>query len=965
MYSAVYFNKSRSTIHLWEYIDGIRVYSKFDAPIYFYADDKEGDYTSIFGDKAGKVECSNYADLREKADTYRDMGKKVFESDVPIETKFIIDRYLGKDLGIPKFNIHFIDIEVHSEEGFPKPSEADYPITIITIWSTKHNKYYIFSEKDFEVDFLQGEETCDKMIFSSEEDLLKYFVKWFYENSPDILSGWNSNSFDIPYIVNRINKLLGEKWVKRLSPIGIVNEIESKVGKGQSMRTETRYVIAGINCLDMLEVYKNYTFSDRENYKLGYIAEMEIGATKVAYEGTLIDLYKDWQNYVRYNIQDVRLLRDLENKLGYINLLLTFCYGCRVPFDQFNKTTRVLDGAFISELSKNKIILPDVNRGIRDVKYPGGFVEDPQRGVHDWIVSYDATSLYPSIMMGWNISPETKVAVLNVEYIDAVVRAMMEKSYNDMTFELKSGVTFDLDSIGRNTSTIFEWISTNPNNSLKDVNEKGGIHGIFNEIFVDNIRSILSGKEVESLDVFWNDEKTTTSEVATRIKDNGFCMSANGVIYDQRKQGIVPKFVEEWFNKRKEYKKKMIVSQIAGDKEKERYYNLLQLNYKILINAVYGYLGTCYSRFYDYDNASAVTMNGQFIIRESSKTINDYFSNWETTELAKKLKASNCEHVITYNDTDSCYFSMGKVINSIKGIDWAKYNDEQVKNFIMFGKFLKNSDVYTEKLEKEKKIYDLKPEFKGVEESCKSIQNLVGGLIKGSMDKLTTKSFNCSTNKIYFKREGISRRVAFLKKKRYVMWVLNNEGVETDKIKCVGVEIVRSSTPLIIQDVLEDIVLTMLKTVDYSSIVKRIKEFKIEFMKASPEKIAFPRGIHELDLYTDAWNSGKRTGTPINARAAILYNNWILSDKKLKAQYDVIHSDSKMKFLYIKPNSVYVEDIIGFVDILPKEFNLHDSIDKELQFEKTFINPLTAIFEVFGWTFPNLINEDISDLFVY
>jgi DNA polymerase elongation subunit (family B) len=965
MYSSVFFNRNRSTVHLWEYIDGVRVYSKHDAPMYFYTNDETGEYTSIFGDKAKKIECPTYGEMKEKAETYRNMGKKIFESDVPVETKFIIDRYIGKELVIPKFNIHFIDIEVHSEEGFPKPEDADYPITIITIWSTKDQKYYIFAEKDFEVDFLKENETCEKMVAGSEEDLLKYFIKWFFDNSPDILSGWNSNSFDIPYLVNRITKILGEKWVKRLSPIGIVNEVEAKVGKGKSMKTETRYIIAGINCLDLLEVYKNYTFSDRENYKLGYIAELEIDATKVAYEGTLIDLYKDWQNYVRYNIQDVRLLRDLENKLGYINLLLTFCYGCRVPFDQFNKTTRVLDGAFISELSINKIILPDVNRGIQDVQYPGGFVEDPQRGVHDWIMSFDATSLYPSIMMGWNISPETKVAVLNKEYVHNVVRATMDKDYDNKEFTLTSSKIFDLDTIGRTTTEIYEWINKNVNNSLKNVNEKGGIHGIFNEVFVENIRNKLLEEEVDDLEVYWNDEKITTHEAAKRIKDNGYCMSANGVIYNQKVQGIIPKFVETWFNKRKEYKKKMIGAQKNRDVEKERYFNLLQLNFKILINAVYGYLGTCYSRFYDFDNAAAVTMCGQFIIRESSNRLSKYFSNWEETEIGKKLKVNNVDSVICYNDTDSLYFNMGNVIKNIKAIDWQKYDDEQVKNFIMLSKFLKNSEVYDEVTKDGKVTLELKEAFKDVEDNCKSIQNLIGGLIKSSMDSLTKNSFNCANNKIYFKREGICRRVAFLQKKRYAMWVLNNEGVETNKVKCVGLEIVRSSTPSMIQDVLEDIVLTMLKTVDYPTIEKKIREFREVFMKAPAEKIAFPRGIHNLAEYADAWNSGDKANTPIHARAAILYNNLLAKDKKLRAQYEVIHNDGKMKFLYIIPSAEFTEDVIGFSDVLPKEFNLDNQIDRELQFEKTFINPLTAMFAVFNWKFPNLTNVDISDLFVF
>ena len=325
-------------------------------------------------------------------------------------------------------------------------------------------------------------------------------------------------------------------------------------------------------------------------------------------------------------------------------------------------------------------------------------------------------------------------------------------------------------------------------------------------------------------------------------------------------------------------------------------------------------------------------------------------------------------HMFFANDIlvhNSMYLNLNTILESIGVIDLKKYDDEQIKNFIMFSKFLKNSEVYDATEKKGKIILDLKPKFKEMSSKCNSLQNLISSLVTQSMDTLTVKSFNCSNNKIFFKREAISRRVAFLQKKRYAMWVLNNEGVETNKVKCVGLEIVRSSTPLMIQSVLEDIVLTMLKTVDYPSIEKKIREFKLEFMKASPEKIAFPRGIHKLDEYTESVKAGVKKSVPIHVRAAILYNDKILANRKLKSQYEVIHTDSKMKFLYIKPTAAYTENVIGFVDVLPKEFSLEGHIDKELQFDKTFINPLTAVFAAFGWTFPNLINEDISDLFVY
>lgn len=958
MYSSVYFNRSKSTIHVWEYIDGVKTHNTFDAPMYFYRADKNGEFTSIYGEKLRKVECSTYTEYTEKIESLQKMNIKLYESDVPIDSKFIIDHYVGQELQPPKFNIHFLDIEVHSEDGFPSPDVADYPITVITVWSTKHNKFFIFAEKDFDVTFLRDGETCQKIICSDENARLREFVNFINEDHPDVLSGWNSDGFDIPYIIRRIEKICGERWVKKLSPIGVVRELEMNVGKGANKKKEKRFIIAGINCLDLLWVYKNYTFAERENYRLGYIAQLEIEESKLEYDGSLVDLYKDWQKYIEYNIQDVRLLKLIEQKLGYLGLLFTFCYGCRVPFDQYNKTTRVLDGAFISELSKDGIVLPDVNREISDVQYPGGYVKDPDRGVHDWIMSFDATSLYPSIMMNWNISPETKCGVLNKKFIDETVKACQGISMDD-------DIKFEFPGIAQN-KTIHEVILYIQQKTLKEVNkEDGGIHGLFNDEAVKNITNALEGKEYENINVYLNYELMDVDGVVSIIRKQNLCLSGNGVLYTQDKVGVVPRFCKIWFDKRNEFKKKMKEAEIVGESEKEKYFNLLQLNFKILINAVYGYLGTCFSRFYDFDNAVSVTINGQNIIKAASKSIDNFFSNeWSDHFMGEKLKANNFNGVITYNDTDSVYVNAGKILESINAINTNKYSMDKIKNFIIFGKPYANEELYDTTEEKGKKNLILKKEFKKLESTAKSIQNILQGLITDAMLQLTIKRFNCKENKIFFKREAVARRAGFLQRKRYVAWVLNNEGVECDKLKCVGVEMVRSSTPLFIQDVMEDVVFDMLKSKSVEKSNEKIKEIRDKFFNAPIEQISFPKGIHGLDKYEEGGEREGKGDSVIHVRASMLYNEMISSNPILRNKYNLIKNDSKLKMIYMKPSADFRSNVIAFVDKWPKEFNLDANIDKELQFQKTFINPMTQFYILFGWEMPNLKNMDASEFFI-
>jgi DNA polymerase elongation subunit (family B) len=911
MYSSIYFSPLGSEVYCWEYENGRKVLSKNPAPLFFYVKDtnnKDSEYKTIFGDPAKRVEFSSWRKYKDAIERYREWGTQTFESDVAIETKFVISNYLGMELKVPKFDVHFLDIEVHSEVGFPRPEDANSPITIITTWSTKHEKFFIFAEKDFDESFITAAgEKCEKFIFDKEEDMLKEYMAWVRNEHPDIMSGWNSNGYDIPYIINRARKLFGYKENEKgyteedgaadLSPIGVIRNRRIPIDE---FNFEIKYEIAGINLLDYMEVFQNYTFSEQESWKLGHIAQLELGETKVEFNGSLADLYKDWQKYVEYNVQDVRLLRKLDAKKKFLNLLVTFCYGCRVPFEHYVKTTKVLDGAFLSKLAEEKVVLPDVNRKLveemklKKEKYPGGFVKHPEAALHEWAVSFDATSLYPSIMMGWNISPETKICVIDSKHVKPLMKYMS--------------------------------------------------------------RGVECDDEVTILK-----QRMTINELGDLIKDKKWCLAANGAIYRTDVQGIIGRFVKEWFNKRKDYKKKMLKAKDAHDEAKASEYDGLQHNFKILINSVYGYLGTPHSRFFDWDNAVAVTMTGRAITTTCISAIDGYFKSdaWINNKKYRLGETNKpIDNTIIYGDTDSLYISFGRILKSF-GYEYEGKNDEAVKNYIIFGEDKTNAEFY-DKLSKD--------EREKLEENADSIQNFVSDIINRAMKSLTLGHLNTPENLIYFKREAVASRAIFLEaKKHYVMWVLNSEGVELEekkRLKVVGIDVVRSSTPPLVRTELKSIIKNILVKLDRDYTVGELNKMYDKFLTAKPEEIAFPSGVKDIKKYVQKLKEdGKFKSTPMHVRAAILYNQMLAENPNLKRKYDMIYNGDKMKYVYTKTSNDWKYDIFGWKDKWVSELGVEDNINRREQFHRAAISPVEDFFRILNWSLPDLDCHDMKGIF--
>ena len=400
MYQNIYCyrNKGSINVHLW---DDERGYSNFIVKNYAYIKSSTGVYRSLYNDKLKKTSYWTRED---------EEAGNVFESDIPLETKILIDRYSDSDEVSIGHRELFFDIEVDSAGGFPEWREADREIISIALYDKVTEQYWAFAKSQKMRGYVRDNTTVE--IFESEEELLQRFFQKYLEINPTIISGWNVDGFDIPYLFNRTKKVLGEEFAYSLSPIGNVWYNERI----------NRHRIAGVSVLDYLALYKRFTFKQQSSYRLDYIGEVEVGTKKISYEGSLDDLYKnDINRFVEYNLRDVDIIVKLDKKLDFINLARGVCHLGHVQYDDVFFPSRYIEGAMLLYMKKLNVVVPNkVLKGARykDVKaeyekYSGAYVKEPVLGKHNWVYDLDLTSMYPSIIMSLNISPEMKVGKLS------------------------------------------------------------------------------------------------------------------------------------------------------------------------------------------------------------------------------------------------------------------------------------------------------------------------------------------------------------------------------------------------------------------------------------------------------------------------------------------------------------------------------------------------------------------------
>jgi DNA polymerase elongation subunit (family B) len=811
--------------------NGRRVKKKIEySPTLFLPSNKNTGWKTLFGEN---LEAKRFETIREARDfvkRYEEVENfKIYGND-RFEYAYIADEHRGQiEWDISELSIVIIDIEVGSDNGFPDPYKATEPITAIAVRQL-NGGITVYGCGEYEK---QGDENYVQC--KDEWTLCKTFLKDWQDNYPDVVSGWNIDYFDIPYLVNRFNRILGEDETKKLSPWNNVWE-RNFVHKGQQKKV---YNMTGIAALDYIEMYRWYAPAGKsqESYSLNHIAGVELNETKISYDeyDNLHQLYKlNYQKFIEYNIKDVELVVKLEDKLKLIELALTLAYDTKTNYEDVFAQTRMWDSLIYAYLLEKGIIVPPKEIQRKDSAFEGAYVKDPQVGMHDWVASFDLDSLYPHLMMMYNISPETLVEP------------------QDYTSEMRQ---LSLDT---------------------------------------NVENLL------------------TKSLNTNILNNlQMTLTPNGQYFRTDIQGFLPKMLEEMYEDRKKFKKLMLKCKQEYIDEKNPVkkeeigklvarYNNLQLAKKVSLNSAYGALGSQYFRFYDLRMALGVTQAGQLSIRWIENKINSYMN--------KLLKTNGQDYVIA-SDTDSIYLRLGELINK----------------------------VYTGAPETAKVIAFM-------DRVC---EDKIQPYINESYQELATY-VNAYSQKMRMKREGLSNKGFWTAKKRYVLNVFNNEGVQYDEpdMKIMGLEVVKSSTPAIIREKMKEAISLVINT-DEATVQDFIFNLREEFKKLPPEDISFPRGVNGIREYSDSSALYKK-GTPIHVKGAILYNH-LLAEKNLIKKYPLIKEGEKLKFTYLKMPNPLKDSVISFPVRLPKEFGLQEYIDYEMQFEKTFIEPMKIILDCINW----------------
>jgi DNA polymerase elongation subunit (family B) len=797
------------------------------SPTLFVPSKKQTKYQTLSGEYVEPIEPGSVRECRDFIKKYDGVeGFKIHGNDRYIY-QYISDKYPEDQIifDSDKVKLATIDIEVASENGFPDVESAAEEVLLITIqdYSTKQIHTWGLGK------FQNNQANVRYRAFSTEYDLLNDFIHWWMDNTPEVVTGWNSKLYDIPYIVRRLDRVLGEKLMKRMSPWGLVTEDETYI----SGRKYISYDIGGISQLDYLDLYKKFTYTNQESYRLDHIASVELGQKKLDHSefDTFKDFYTNgWQKFVEYNIKDVELVDRLEDKMKLIELALTMAYDAKVNYEDVFSQVRMWDTIIYNYLKKRNIAIPPKERSDKDSKYAGAYVKEPIPGIYDWVVNFDLNSLYPHLIMQYNISPET---LLDERHPSVTVDKILNQQIN---FEL--------------------------------------------------------------------------------YKDYAVC--ANGAMYRKDVRGFLPELMEKIYEDRTIYKKKMLAAKQEYEKKKTKELekeiarcNNIQMARKIQLNSAYGAIGNQYFRYFKLANAEAITLSGQVSIRWIEDKINKY--------LNKVLKTQDVDYVIA-SDTDSIYLNMGPLVET----------------------------VYT-----------------GREKTTESVVSFLDKVAKVELEKHIEGCYqeladyvNAYDQKMQMKRENIADRGIWTAKKRYILNVWDSEGVryEQPKLKMMGIEAVKSSTPAPCRQMIKDGLKLMMSGTE-EEVIEFIDKCRTEFKKLPPEQIAFPRTASDVRKYYSS-SSIYASKTPIHIRGALLFNHYI-KEKKLTNKYSLINNGEKVKFIFLKKPNIIQENVISFIQDFPKELGLDKYIDYELQFEKSFVEPLKFFLDSIGWSVEKTVNLEL------
>ena len=819
MYQSIGYDRKNGIMHVWDDEVG---HQKFPFQPYAYLPAADGDYQSLDGTKLTRV-AGNHKD-----------NPKSFESDINEEVRTLIDLYYDSDLVSKGHRDFFFDIETAKDEnGYSTIQDVRTAITSIAYYDKigKDRRVLILDEQNrIKETEIQGDGYVLE-IFRDEKDLLTRFINKFAEIQPTVITGWNTDGYDIPYLMGRAKKVLGAQSIKKMSPAGIVDYNPKK----------ERWKIFGVSSLDYLKLYKNFTYSELPNYRLDTVARKELGRGKVEYDGDLDTLFaQDIHKFAYYNMTDVDLIEEMDDKLQLLNLARSICHKGHVPYEDVFYASKYLDGAAIVDLKRNGFVAP--NKQFRfvedenDESLAGAYVMAPVPGLYKWIYDLDLTSLYPSIIMTINISPETKVTVIN------------------------------------------DW----------------------------NEECLL---KPDATQVQFNDG-THIQDVKRWLVDHDYSVASNGAVYRNDKRGFLPTILEKWFNERVIFKDKRDTHEVGS--EEYKFYDAMQLTQKVLLNSFYGVLGLKTFRFYDLDNAGAITAVGQSVIKFSAKVINKYYEKELATDHFINASGDKAEFAF-YTDTDSTFCSSLPLIES----RFPGCNTED-ETFMI--------------------------------QQTNAIASEIQTHVNNMYDQYAKVFHNTATHRFQIKQEYIAKSGLWIAKKRYAQWVIFKEGKPTDKLDVKGLDVVRSSFPEDFKKIMKETLWYILKGRNKQDTSTLIHDFKDNIRKSEVLNVMKNSSVKELSKYIKKRKtfSGFIKGTTAHAKAAINFNDMLST---LQTDILPIADGEKIKWGYMLNNPYGFETLAlrGYQD--PPELVAFAAqyLDHNKMFTSDLSNKFDDFYAAMGW----------------
>ena len=930
-YVDAYYNKDKDIVQVVERVNGKRVYNDFPAWRTFYVKDPRGDFTSIHGDKVRQVKCKRLKDLHKERRI--NSGKAFYESDIKPEVRCLSENYNGVDS--PNLNIAFFDIETDfdANKGFADPSDPFMPITAITVhlqWLDLLVTLAIPPKHMREGEGLEeAQRICSQFenteLYLSEADMLNDFMSVIED--ADVLTGWNSEGYDIPYTINRIIKVLSKSHTRKMCLWDLYPSKRKVVKYGKESDT---FDLSGRIHLDYLELYRKYTYHEMHSYSLDTIGEYEVGETKTPYEGTLDQLYNnDFYKFVEYNRQDVALLDKIDKKLRFIELANEIAHDNTVNIKTTMGAVAVTEQAIINEAHRRGMVVPDRKRTdwkndddefeptdadleeAEKQKAAGAFVAQPKKGIQRWVAGIDINSLYPSVIRAMNMSPETIAGQLKPTLTEEMIGSRISEGR-------KTGA--------KTFGAAQAWEDTFSAEEFRLVNEQ------------DKAIPITLVLE----DAAFTEEVLTGAELFNLIfsSELDWSVSANGTIFRQDVQGIIPSLLERWYAERQEMQQKKKEAIEAGDQAQIAFWDKRQLVKKINLNSLYGAILNPGCRFYDKRIGQSTTLTGRCITRHMGAKTNEVIVG----EYDYKGPS------IIYGDTDSIYYSMYPV-----------YKQE-----IDDGSIEWNKD----------KVLELYDEVANqVNESFPDFMKMFFNVPRKQGEIILAGRENCATMGI------------FIKKKRYAMLIYDDDGVRRDvdgkpgKVKAMGLDLKRSDTPDYMQDFLGEVLLKILTDGTEEEVIQMVKTFKKEFRARAGWEKGTPKRVNNLTMYRNKVEKlRKQTGRDIvldddtkkdkvhlpgHVSAAL---NWNMLRELYQDKYSIeIVDGMKTIVCKLKPNALKLKSVAYPIDEnkIPQWFQ-ELAFDHDLMEQTIVDKKLDNLIGVLKWDLSDAnASETFENLFEF